>query len=144
MKYHFKVRKEGKFYWAQCIELEGCITQATSMKKLHDNMEEALNLYIQEPDDSEDLAPLPRKRIKNPRNVYEVPVDPEVAFSFMVRYHRIKEGITQKQAAKQMGFENMNSYQRLEGRRCNPTLKIISKVKSLFPDFSIDLALDGA
>lgn len=141
MKYHFKVRKEKKYYWAQCVELEGCVTQATSIRKLQENMEEALNLYIQEPDDSHDLAPLPRKRLKKTPSIYEVPVDPEIAFAFMVRYHRIKHGITQQQAARKMGFDNMNSYQRLESKRCNPTLKMMQKVKSVFPDFSIDLAV---
>ena len=30
MKYHFKVHKGGKGYWAECIELVGCITEADS------------------------------------------------------------------------------------------------------------------
>jgi len=142
MKYHFKIHKEGKLYWAQCVELAGCITQAKSLRELNYNMEEALNLYIQEPEDSSDLAPLPKKSIKRSKNLVEVPVDPEVAFTFMVRYHRIKKHkMTQNQAAKKMGFESIYSYQRLEARRCNPSLKIISKVKKAFPDFSIDYAL---
>ena len=141
MKYHFKVRKEGKFYWAKCVELEGCFTQATSMKKLQENMQEALNLYIQEPEDSLDVVPFPRRNLKKTPSIHEVPVNPPIAFAFMVRYHRIKKGITQNQAAKKMGFENMNSYQRLEGKQCNPTLKIMQKVKGVFPEFSIDLAI---
>lgn len=107
MKYHFKVHKEGKFYWAQCIELEGCITQGKSLRELNQNMEEALNLYIQEPDDASDLAPLPRKSIRKSKSVVEVPIDPEIAFSFMVRYHRIKKHrLTQNQAAKKNGIRN--------------------------------------
>lgn len=141
MKYHFKVRKEGKFYWAKCVELEGCFTQATSMKKLQESMQEALNLYIQEPEDSLDVGPFPRRNLKKTPSIHEVPVNPTIAFAFMVRYHRIKKGITQNQAAKKMGFDNMNSYQRLEGKQCNPTLKIMQKVKSVFPEFSIDLAI---
>ena len=142
MKYHFKVRKEGKYYWAQSVELEGCITQATSMRKLKENMEEALNLYLQEPDNSQDLAPLPRKNIKKTRSIVEVPVDPLVAFAFMVRYHRVvKHGITQNQAAKKMGFDNLYSYQRFESKRCNPTLENISKIKKVFPEISVDYAL---
>ena len=142
MKYHFKIHKEGKFYWAQCIELEGCVTQAKSLRELNNNMEDALNLYIQEPEDSKDLAPLPRQSIRKSKNIIEVPVDPEVAFSFMMRYHRIKKhGMTQNQAAKKMGFETIYSYQRLEAKKCNPSLKIISKIKKVFPDFSIDYAV---
>ena len=141
MKYHFKVHKEGKYFWAQCIELEGCITQAKDMEELVDNMQEALNLYVQEPEDSKDLAALPDESIKKSKNLVEIALDPEVAFSFMVRYYRIKHGTTQKEAAKEMGFDTIYSYQRLEAKRCNPSLKIISKIKKMFPDFSIDYAV---
>lgn len=141
MKYHFKVHKDGKGFWAQCLELEGCITQASSMKKLYENMHEALNLYVQEPEDSKDLAALSDPTIRKSKNVVEISLDPEVAFSFMMRYYRIKHGLTQKEAAKKMGFETLYSYQRLEARRCNPSLKILSKVKQLFPELSLDYAL---
>jgi len=117
MKYHFKVHEEGKLFWAQCVELEGCITQANSMKELQKNMQEALNLYIQEPEDSKDLAELPDESIKLSKNIVEVPLDPQVAFSFMVRHHRIAHRMTQQQAAKKMGFDNLYSYQRLESKK---------------------------
>ena len=139
MKYHFKVHQEEKYLWAQCVELEGCFTQAESEEELQRNMREALNLYVYEPEDSKELAPLPDESIKLSKHVVEVPVDPEIAFSFMVRYHRIHNHLTQKQAAKKMGFKSLYSYQRLE-MKCNATLDMIAKVKELFPDFSIDLA----
>lgn len=44
--YHFKIHKEDHGYWAQCIELPGCVTQGDSMKELRTNMQEALNLYL--------------------------------------------------------------------------------------------------
>jgi len=78
MKYHFKIHKEGKFFWAQCIELEGCITQATTIAKLHKNMQEALNLYIREPEASMDLAPLPDPSIKKSKNIVQVALDPQI------------------------------------------------------------------
>ena len=58
MKYHFKVHKEGNGYWAECVELLGCITEADSIDELQKNMEEALNLYIEEPENSKELAAL--------------------------------------------------------------------------------------
>jgi len=58
-----------------------------------------------------------------------------------VRFCRLRHGLTQREAAKKMGFDTIYSYQRLEGRRCNPSLKIISKIKQTFPDFSIDFAV---
>lgn len=142
MKYHFRVHKEGKGYWAECIELGGCITEADSMEELQKNMQEALNLYVEEPEDSKELATLPDESI-SAKNIVAVALDPQIAFAFMVRYYRIKHGLTQQQAAKKMGFETIFSYQRLEKRRCNPSLKIITKIKRAFPEFSIDYAVSS-
>lgn len=142
MKYHFKIYKEDDGFWAECIELKGCVTQADTLEELCDNIEEVLNLYLEEPTDSKYLAPLPDPSIKLTKNVVEVPVDPEVAFAFMVRYFRIKEGLTQQQVAERMGYDKVYSYQRLESKRCNPSLKTISRLKEVFPDFSIDFAVN--
>jgi predicted RNase H-like HicB family nuclease/DNA-binding XRE family transcriptional regulator len=141
MKYHFKVHKEGKGFWAECIELSGCFTEGDSLEELRENMQEALNLYIEEPKDSKKLAPFPDETISLSRNIVEVPVDPSIAFAFMVRYNRIKQGLTQKEAAKKLGFDNIYSYQRLENKNCNPTFKILYQIKKVFPDFSVDFAL---
>jgi antitoxin HicB len=141
MKYHFKVHKEGTGFWAECIELSGCVTEADSMEELRENMEEALNLYIEEPETSKKLAPLPDDSITHSRTIVEVQLDPLIAFSFMVRYYRIKHGLTQKEAARLLGFDQIYSYQRLENRKCNPSLRIISKLKKVFPDFSLDFAI---
>ena len=142
MNYHFKVHKEGSGYWAQCIELEGCVTQADSLKELNTNMQEALNLYIEEAEGSQDLALLPDDSIKLKKNIAKVTVDPKIAFAFLVRYHRIKHGMTQQQAAKNLGFPNIYSYQRLETRRSNPRLETIASLKKLFPELSKIAALD--
>lgn len=139
MKYHFKIHKEGDGYWAECLELEGLLTQADSKVELLKNMHEALNLYLQEPAESDYLAPLPNPKLNKKGNVVQVSVAPEIAFAFMVRYHRMKKRLTQKEAAKKMGFKSLYSYQRLE-KKCNATLDMIAKIKNLFPDFSIDLA----
>lgn len=141
MQYHFKIHKEGAGFWAQCIELEGCFTQAGTKDELLVNMQEALNLYVSERSNSNDVADLPKKNIAISKNIVKVALDPEVAFSFMVRYWRIRHGWTQKEAAEKMGFETLYSYQRLESRRCNPSLKIMGMIKKVYPDFSIDLAL---
>ncbi len=139
MHYHFKVHKETRGYWAECVELEGCVTQGDTLKELQSNMEEALNLYLDEPVGSTFLAPLPDDKLDRSKKLIQVSVDPEIAFAFMVRYHRIQRKMTQKQAAKKLGMNNLYSYQRLE-RKCNATLAVIAKVKNLFPDFSVDFA----
>ncbi|NGX48441.1 MAG: hypothetical protein K940chlam5_00026 [Candidatus Anoxychlamydiales bacterium] len=140
MRYHFKMHKEGKSFWAECLELKGCITQGNSKAELLENMQEALNLYLEEPENSSYLAPLPKKIKKTTASIIEVHVDPEIAFSFLVRYYRIKNNMTQAELAKELGFKRIYSYQRLE-RKCNPTLETIFMIKSFFPEFSIDYAL---
>jgi predicted RNase H-like HicB family nuclease/DNA-binding XRE family transcriptional regulator len=141
MKYHFKIHKEGKGFWAECLELSGCFTQADSTEELRENMQEALNLYLDEPKDSKRLAPLPDDSISLSRNVVEITVDPSIAFAFMVRYNRIKQGLTQQEAANRLGFDNIYSYQRLENKNCNPTLRMLSQIKRVFPNFSVDSAI---
>jgi antitoxin HicB len=52
MKYHFKIHRDKDGLWSECIELKGCVTQANSIKELKINMQEALNLYLDEPENS--------------------------------------------------------------------------------------------
>ena len=137
MKYHFKISKQKKGYWAQCLELPGCLTQADTKKDLVANMEQALNLYLQEPDESTYLAPSPKKNIKPTKNIVEVSVDPKVAVGFVVRCNRLNSGMTQKQAAKKLGMKDLYSYQRLE-KKCNPTLALMARIYNVFPKFSVD------
>ena len=85
MKYHFKIKKEKKGFSAQCIELIGCVTQGDDMDELHANMHEALNLYVQEPEDSRDFAELPKESIRKSKKIIEVSLDPEITFSFRIR-----------------------------------------------------------
>lgn len=139
MKYSFKIHKEGKNYWAQGIELPGCFTQGDSLEELYKNMREALNLMVSEP---ADFVPLPDKSIKSSRNVVKVPVDPQVAFSFYVRFFRKKHKLTQKQMANKLGFRSIFQYQRLESANYNPTLNTLALVKRLFPEISLDQLCD--
>ncbi|NGX55582.1 MAG: hypothetical protein KR126chlam2_01219 [Chlamydiae bacterium] len=141
MKYHFKIHREKEGFWAECLELEGCVTQAETIEELCDNMQDALNLYIEEPEDSKFLAPFPDQSIKVSKTVVEVPVNPQIAFAASVRNNRLQKGLTQQQVAKMMGFDKIYSYQRLESKSCNPSLKTISKIKEVFPELSLDIAL---
>jgi predicted RNase H-like HicB family nuclease/DNA-binding XRE family transcriptional regulator len=140
MKYHFKIHKEGAGFWAECLELPGCVTEADSKEELFSNMQDALNTYLEEPEDSHYVAPLPKARIQLSRTVVEVPVDPSVALAFSIRRQRIKNGLTQKEVAEQLGMKQVYSYQRLE-RRCNPTFDLLYKLASLFPSLSFDRVL---
>ena len=141
MRYHFKIHKEGDGFWAECLEISGCVTQGDSKKELELNMKEALNLALTDPPDSKFVASLPDQKIKKTRNVEIVSPDPQVAFAFMVRYYRIKHGMTQNQIARKMGFSDIYNYQRLESSRSNPTLKTILKIKEILPEMSLDVVI---
>lgn len=140
MKYHFKVNKEKNGYSAVCIELPGCITQANTLNRLEKNMSDALNLYLDEPNDSKVICQWPKKNLKG-KNIYNVEVNPRVAFSFALRMARLSRKLTQRQAADLIGIVgSLNNYQRLENSdTANPVLETIVRIKRAFPDFPLDL-----
>lgn len=139
MKYHFKVHKEDKGFWAECIEMSGCVTEGDNLDELKKNMEEVLNLYLEEPDNSKVIFPLPKKKL-NKKGIVEVSVKPNTAFSMLLRMYRIENKITQRQAADKLGMINIYSYQKLEkAKTSNPTLKTLSKIKEVFSDFNYNL-----
>lgn len=139
MLYHFKIYKEEKYWWAECLELPGCVTQAKSLNKLQKNMEEALNLYLDEPATSHLHFPLPDHSLTG-EDIVLVRVDPKVAFSTVLKYYRYIHHLTQKQTAEKLGLKSVYSYQRLE-KKSNPSLQTLKKLKHVFPDFSVDYIL---
>ena len=139
MNYHFKTHKEKNGYWAECIELKGCQTQADSFEKLRTNMEKILNLFLEEPEHSKATFPFPKKSVKG-SNIVSVPVNPRVAFAFYLRSLRLKYRLTQRQAAKRLGMNRIYSYQRLESSKtANPELNTLAKLKAVFPEFNLQL-----
>ena len=138
MRYHFRIH-HGKPLWAECLELDGCVTQGKNRVDLERNMKVALNLYLEEPKSSRVLFPLPLRRQPGPR-IVSVEVEPSIAFSLQLRQLRLQSRLTQKEAARRLGLRSLYSYQRLE-RRSNPSLSTIQKIKALFPDFSLDSVL---
>lgn len=138
MRYHFKLHKNGRGFWAECIELKGCQTQAESKASLSENMREALNLYLDEPPDSKAIFPLPKKSCSG-RNIVSVPVDPKVALAFLLRRYRLAKGLTQTQAAERLGLRGLYSYQRLENSKtANPEFETIIRIKKAFPELDLD------
>ena len=84
MKYHFKVHKEDQGFWAECIEFPGCVTQAETEVTLFLHMQEALNLYVDEPADSKELISLPDHTVKKSKNIVEVQLDPKLSYLLLV------------------------------------------------------------
>ena len=136
MKYHFKLHKEKGGYWAECLELKECYTQSTTINELKENMEEALNVYLDEPSHSKTIFPLPDKKLKG-KNIFEVSVDLKIAFGLQLRQLRLKNKLTQKQVAKKLGFKNLYSYQRLESG-ANPELTTLAQIKKVFREIDIE------
>ena len=139
MEYHFKVHKEESGFWAECVELEGCLTQGDSKEELEVNMKEALNLYLDEPVESNMVFPLPKTRVKG-KGIENVPVDPEIAFAVLLRHCRSEHKLSQNKVAKLLDMKNVFSYQRLE-KKGNPKLSTLVKIQEIFPEFSIDYIL---
>lgn len=137
MIYHFTVHSEENGFWAECIELSGCSSQADTHDELKKSCEKALNLYLEEPKDSKVVFPLPNEKLDTDSSVLSVSVDPEIALAVMLRYYRSSSRITQKQMAEMLGMKNVYSYQRLE-KRSNPTLSIIRKIHAVFPEIRIE------
>ncbi|OHD67385.1 MAG: hypothetical protein A2W19_00270 [Spirochaetes bacterium RBG_16_49_21] len=138
MFYHFKIHKEPNGYWAESIELKGCVTQADSLEQLYLNMEEALNLYLNEPENSKVTFPLPQRNIIG-KNIVKISVDPKIAFAMKMKIFRSKKGLSQRQVADLLGMKNIYSYQRLESaKKANPNLSTIARIKEVFPEFNID------
>ena len=138
MVYHFRVHKDDDGLWADCLELEGCSTQADSLVDLSQNAREALNLFLDEPETSQVVFPLPRQH--DDRDLIDVPVDPKVALSVLLRNYRIRHGYTQRDVAERLGMKSLYSYQRLE-RKSNPSLETLRRLKEVFPDLSVDYLL---
>lgn len=133
MNYHFLAHQDDDGVWAECLELPGCVTQADSTDILLPMCIEALNLYLEEPSESEIVFPLPDMSLDGDDKLLKVPVEPEIALAILLRRNRQARNLTQKEVARLLGMNNIYSYQRLE-RKSNPSLAIIKRIYTVFPD----------
>jgi antitoxin HicB len=141
-EYHFRVHKEKDGFWAECIELEGLMTQGDSLEELRANMREALNLHLDEPADSTHVFPGPKPALSGKRGIEGVPVDPQVWFAMYLRQLRIKSHKSQREVARALNMKHVWSYQRLEkAKTANPTLETIHRLSLVLPQFDKAAAL---
>lgn len=142
MIYHFKIHKEKKGYWAECIEIPSCSTQGDSLMEVTANAQEALNLLLDEPENSKIIFPLPFKNIKDSKNIIQAKVEPSIAFAFLMRRTRLKKGLTQSEMKSLLKFKTLFSYQKLErAKYANPTLKSMEHIKECLPEFPFQFLL---
>lgn len=142
MQYHFKITKEDVGYSAECVELQGCRTQGDDMKELKENMQDVLDLFLSEPEDSKLIFPKPLVQSRVDRlkgNIMRVPVSPQVALAMRIRQARLAKGMTQSQVAKAMKMNRVYAYQRYEDpETCNPEFLTLAKLKKVLPDLEIE------
>ncbi len=136
MEYHFRIYQEDDGYWAECVELPGCMTQADNREDLDVMMGEALELYLDEPITSDMCHPLPEEMATDDKIVC-VPVPATVALPLLVRHQRLKNGLSIEQARQRLGFKHRTDYVRLE-HKGNPTLQKIVRIKEAWPDFPLE------
>lgn len=141
MNYHFKIHEESGGFWAECVEIPSCLTQGDSIQDLKANAHEALNLLLDEPDNSKVIFPLPKK-MKETDSIFKVHVEPEIAFAFLMRRTRLKKGLSQMEMKKLLKIKTLFSYQKLEkAKYANPTLKTLDHIKSCLSDFPFHFLL---
>ena len=139
MRYHFKIHKEGRGYWGECVELQGCLSQGEDLDDLKKNLQEALNLYLDEPEDSRIVLPMPRKDVHG-KSIVEIEVNPQIALAVLLRVERLKRKWTQKVAAEEVGIP-LYSYQKLEySKTSNPEWKTLVKLRRVFPKLNLNEA----
>jgi predicted RNase H-like HicB family nuclease len=137
MNYHFQINTEAQGFWAECCELKGCITEAETIDNLKEACKEALSLYLEEPNDSKMVFPLPDGSLDANKKLIKVAVEPEIALAVLLRFYRSNSKMTQKQVSELLGMKNVYSYQRLE-KKSNPTLNIIKKIHNIFPEIKLE------
>ena len=140
MRYHFRIHKEKKGYWAESLEQGlGVSTQGNTLAELETNLREALNLALNEPDDSKWVPPMPDESFQG-KNVLSISVEPRIALATLIRISRLKQGLTQRRAADKMGIKHIRQYQLLESGNANPGLGTLVKLKKTYPELSLDAA----
>lgn len=134
MYYHFSIKRQEGIYKALCCELPISQVSANSYETLKEMMVDELNIYLSDKT-KKIFLPEEYPEFLN-GNIQRIGISHYLAFSVLLRYTRDKNGITQKTAAKKMGYTSTWAYQRLE-QNANPCISTIKKVIELFPDYPI-------
>jgi len=138
MEYHFELHQEDEgWFWAECVELKGCLSDGDRVEDLKLRLEDALNLYLNEPIGSNMVFPLPDKKLDENTSFLRIPVKSNVAFAMLIRQYRISNRMTLDQAREKIGLKNRNSYVKLESAG-NPTMDTISMVIKSFPEINLN------
>ena len=109
-----------------------------ALDDLKKNLKEVLDLYIDEPDNSNWIFRLPNKNLDSYKNILQIAVDPNVLFAQQLRMLRLKHNLTQQDVSIKMGYKNVWAYQKYEKHKVSPTLNTLAKIKKIFPEFNLN------
>jgi antitoxin HicB len=122
--------KRDKSYLVEFPDLDGCLSEGSTLEDALKNAKEALTGYLSSLFDRGFKLPESSKR--KGRNFYMIEPESEVATPIMLR--KIRDGLkmNQSEAAKKLGI-SYQAYQRLENpSKCNPTIKTLERVAKVF------------
>ena len=134
IKYPAKIvfNEEDSVYDVEFPDLPGCLTYGETLEDAKKNATEALTGYLASIEVREQGIPYISQIKHNKNNLYYIRPDSNVAFSIWIKESRLKQGMTQKEAAEKIGIK-YQAYQRYERpETSNPTLKMIEKFQKLF------------
>lgn len=137
MRYHFEVtRDEDGIYLGECIELDSCISEGSSIEELISNLTEALEGVLRVNFGTNFAHSLPDESLDTNSELLQIEVSEDIAFSVQLRNYRIKKNYTQNHMKDLLHMRSRNSYVKLESQG-NPTIKTLGKLLKVFPDFPI-------
>ncbi|MGL1890142.1 MAG: type II toxin-antitoxin system HicB family antitoxin [Spirochaetaceae bacterium] len=136
MIYHFELHKEEDGFWAECVELDSCMSEGKTIDELKSNLKEALDGVLQTSFGHNFEHPMPQDELNNDNKYLKIEPSSDIAFSVLLRHYRISHRKTQESMKGALGMKSRNSYVKLE-QKGNPTLKTLVKIVKTFPDFPL-------
>jgi antitoxin HicB len=122
--------KKDKSYLVEFPDLEGCLTEGSTIEEALKNAKEALTGYLSSL--FERGFKIPESSRRKGRDFFMIEPESEVATPIMLRKIRDELKMNQVEAAKKLGI-SYQAYQRLENpSKCNPTIKTLERVAKAF------------
>ena len=140
MIYYAKITKESaRSYLVEFPELDGCLTEGSSLDQALTNAKECLEGWLASNCDRNLSIPAAKRRTS--KNYYQIEVDLTITFAILLRKVRKEKGLSQLDVAKELGV-TQQAYAKLEAPfKTNPSLSTIQKLsEALEVDFISDLA----
>jgi antitoxin HicB len=123
-------KESNNTYSVEFPDLPGCFSSGDTLAEAKLMAREALNGYLESLDSRKLTIPEPSSITGD--DMYPIEPNLSVAFAITLKQEREKQGLTQKEVAKQLGV-HWSAYQRIENpRRTNPTLATIEKLQNVF------------